>query len=214
MNILLSPVSGMFWLQETENLLSCLLIIPGMIQLKISDSVLLFEIWLVALQEDTLRKMRSKNFFIEVFIFIRVWKPSAKQNKQTKTSSSCLELCPRQTIFNRSRIGLLGLFWNILSSCSSVGKIICLQFRRLGIDPWVGKISWRRKWQPTPVFLPGKSHGQRSLVGCSTWGCKEWATTERLTLTFLLTYFKPMQKLSFLRSRHLLILPVTSGFIS
>ena len=36
----------------------------------------------------------------------------------------------------------------------------------------VGKILWRRKWQPTPVFLPGKSHGQRSLVGCSPWGCE------------------------------------------
>ena len=37
----------------------------------------------------------------------------------------------------------------------------------------VGKIPWRRKWQPTPVFLPGKSHGQRSLAGYSPWGCKE-----------------------------------------
>ena len=36
----------------------------------------------------------------------------------------------------------------------------------------VRKITWRRKWQPTPVFLPGKSHGQRSLEGCSPWGCK------------------------------------------
>ena len=36
-----------------------------------------------------------------------------------------------------------------------------------GFDPWVGKIPWRRKWQPTPVFLPGKSHRQRSLVGYS-----------------------------------------------
>ena len=40
-------------------------------------------------------------------------------------------------------------------------------------DPWVGKIPWRRKWQPTPVFLPGKSHGQRSLAGYSPCGCKE-----------------------------------------
>ena len=39
-------------------------------------------------------------------------------------------------------------------------------------DPWVGKIVWRRKWQPTPAFLPGKSHRQRSLVGYSLWGCK------------------------------------------
>jgi len=43
---------------------------------------------------------------------------------------------------------------------------------------WVGKIPWRRKWQPTPVFLPGKSHGQRSLVGYSPWGHKELDTTE------------------------------------
>ena len=46
------------------------------------------------------------------------------------------------------------------------------QCRRLGFDPSIGKILWRRKWQPTPVFLPGESHGQRSLVGCSPWGHK------------------------------------------
>ena len=41
---------------------------------------------------------------------------------------------------------------------------ICLQFRRLSFDPWVGEIPWKRAWQPTPVFLPGKSHGQESLA--------------------------------------------------
>ena len=41
-----------------------------------------------------------------------------------------------------------------------------------GFNPWVGKIPWRRKWQPTPVFLPGNSHGQRSLAGYSPWGHK------------------------------------------
>ena len=41
---------------------------------------------------------------------------------------------------------------------------------RRRFDPWVGKIPWRRAWQPTPVFLPGESHGQRSLVGCRPWG--------------------------------------------
>ena len=40
-------------------------------------------------------------------------------------------------------------------------------------NPWVGKISWRRKWQPTPVFFPGEFHGQRSLAGYSPRGCKE-----------------------------------------
>ena len=45
-------------------------------------------------------------------------------------------------------------------------------------DAWVGKIPWRRAWQPTPVFLPGESHGQRSLVGYSPCGHKELDTTE------------------------------------
>ena len=42
----------------------------------------------------------------------------------------------------------------------------------LGLDTWVGKILWSRKWQPTPAFLPGKSHEQRKLVGYSPWGHK------------------------------------------
>ena len=47
-------------------------------------------------------------------------------------------------------------------------------------DPWVGKIHWRRKWQPTPVFLLGESRGQSSLVGYSPGGCKELYMTEQL----------------------------------
>ena len=45
-------------------------------------------------------------------------------------------------------------------------------------DLWVRKFPWRRKWQPTPVFLPGKFHGQRHLVGHGPWGRKESDTTE------------------------------------
>ena len=56
---------------------------------------------------------------------------------------------------------------------------IHLPSRRRGFHPWVRKIPWRRKWQPTPVFLPAKSHGQRSLVGYSPWGCKELDATEQ-----------------------------------
>ena len=48
---------------------------------------------------------------------------------------------------------------------------ICLS-RRCRVGPWVRKTPWRRKWQPTPVFLPGKSHGQRSLAGYSPWSQK------------------------------------------
>ena len=53
------------------------------------------------------------------------------------------------------------------------GKESACQCRRFGFSPWVGKIPWRKEWQPTPVFLPGKSHGQRSLAGYSSWGHKE-----------------------------------------
>ena len=50
--------------------------------------------------------------------------------------------------------------------------------RRHEFDPWVRKIPWSSKWQPTPVFLPGKSSGQKSLVGYSPWGHKELDTAE------------------------------------
>ena len=70
---------------------------------------------------------------------------------------------------------ILGLPWR----CR--GKRIHLQgrsCRRCGFDPWVRKISWRRIWQPTPVFLPGESFEQRSLAGYSPQGHKESDTTE------------------------------------
>ena len=54
----------------------------------------------------------------------------------------------------------------------------CKRHERRGFDPWVRKIPWRRAWQPTPVFLPGKFQGQRSLVGYSLQGHKESDMTE------------------------------------
>ena len=52
----------------------------------------------------------------------------------------------------------------------------CWRRKRCRLDPWVGKIPWRRAWQPTQVFLPREFHGQRSLAGCSPWGHKELDT--------------------------------------
>ena len=69
---------------------------------------------------------------------------------------------------------------------SEVKATDCLQARRPEYNSWVGKIPWRRKWQPTPVFLPGESHGRRSLVGYSPQGHKESHTTERLHFHFSL----------------------------
>ena len=56
----------------------------------------------------------------------------------------------------------------------------CRRQKRCRFAPWVGKIPWRRSWQPTPVFLPGESQGQRSLEGYSPWGHKESDMTEQL----------------------------------
>ena len=89
--------------------------------------------------------------------------------------------------------------------CSPVGSVVkefacqCRRHRRLRLHPWVGKIPWRRKRQPTPVFLPGKSHGQRSLVGSSPGGCKELdmtelASTHNNLLLFSCPFYHPLEK--------------------
>ena len=54
----------------------------------------------------------------------------------------------------------------------------CSRHKRLRFDAWGEKIPWSRKWQPTPVFLPEKSHGQRSLAGYSPWDLKKLDVTE------------------------------------
>ena len=64
----------------------------------------------------------------------------------------------------------VGRDWSDLAAASSSGKeptCQCRRHKRHRFDPWVRKICWRRVWQPTPVFLPKESHGQRSLVGYS-----------------------------------------------
>ena len=84
------------------------------------------------------------------------------------------------------RVGLLA--WILQRECLGVpfpgGASVkepacqCRRHKRCGFDPWVWKISWRRAWQPTPVFLSGKFHRQRSLVGYTPWGLKELDKTE------------------------------------
>ena len=77
---------------------------------------------------------------------------------------------------------------------------ICLECGRPGFDPWVGKIPWRRKLQPTPVLLPGESHGGRSLVGYSPWGRKDWDKTEQLSMhvNMCIPRIKDMQNSEFI----------------
>ena len=63
-------------------------------------------------------------------------------------------------------------------TCGREAACQCRRHKRFRFGPWVGKIPWRRAWQPTPVFLPGEPHGQRSMAGYSLWGCKESDMTE------------------------------------
>ena len=99
-------------------------------------------------------------------------------------------------ILNSNKISWNCFFSNITSLTlkyfpgGSDGKSICLQSEIPRFDPWVGKILWRRIWQPTPVFLAGKSHGWRSLAGYSPWGRKESDMTERLHFFFFLSSVK------------------------
>ena len=76
-------------------------------------------------------------------------------------------------------------------------------------DPWVGNIPWRRKWQPTPVFLPGEFNGQRSLVGYSPWDSKESDTTEWLTLLTLVSILSPILQERKLRLKEIITLSHT-----
>ena len=86
---------------------------------------------------------------------------------------------PQETGLSNRRVFFC--FWSYSSkeySCQ------CRRHRTHGFDPWVGKIPWRRKWQPTPVFLPRKFHGQRSLEGYSPWGSQRVGHGWTHTYTF------------------------------
>ena len=75
-----------------------------------------------------------------------------------------------------------------LSKSFPGGSGVCLQCGTPGFEPWVGKIPWRRKWQSTPVLLPGKSHGQGSLGRLQSMGSQSWTRLSNFTFTFMLRY--------------------------
>ena len=88
--------------------------------------------------------------------------------------SSLVLTCPKLLSPLRANPGWTG--W--LSSGGKGSTRQCRRPKGLKFDSWVGKIPWRRKWLPTPVFLPGKSHRQRSVAGYSPWDLKESDMTE------------------------------------
>ena len=83
-----------------------------------------------------------------------------------------LWLSPFATHLRLSQHCLLFPSWASLVAQMVKNLWMCLQCRRPGLDPWVGKIPWRRQWFSTPVFFPWEPHGQRSLADYSPWGRK------------------------------------------
>ena len=125
-----------------------------------------------------------------------IWKNLGKQGswteKQGAKSRECLQIIRRNSERITASTSVLTLSSHI-RTCSTKEKkknrfkqwlsgkestCQCREHRKHGFSPWIGKIPCRRKWQPIPVFLPGESHGQRSLAGYSPWCCKESDATE------------------------------------
>ena len=92
--------------------------------------------------------------------------------------------CNRGDLIPSSDIGLASGLIGFPGGAS--GKESACQCRRHRLQHWFRKIPWRRKWLSTPVFLLGKSHGQRSLEGYSPWGLKELDMTEQLSTQWLI----------------------------
>ena len=102
--------------------------------------------------------------------------------------------------FTQQRIMIINFFIRFSSQVlkrekkNASGKESTCQCRRCRFDSQVRKIPWRRKWQPTPVFLPGKSHGQRSLVGFTPWGHKrvghDLATEQQISLVSYIIFIE------------------------
>ena len=98
--------------------------------------------------------------------------------EQPSNTRTFLAPWPRPLLIHEARSLLEGYFDTGMKKGGADDKESACQYKRRGFNPWVGKIPWRRKWQPAPAFLPGESHGQRSLVGYSPRGHKKLDTTE------------------------------------
>ena len=137
-----------------------------------------------------LHTVRFIHFSVQVMILtiatttpaIKVWNRSKSLLVLLYSPPSSSPMPPRQPL----RCPKNFVFFTILLKWNHIvhrGKESMCQCRGCGSHPWVGKILWRRKWQPTPVCLPGESRGRRSLAGYSPRDGKELDTTERLHFT-------------------------------
>ena len=134
---------------------------------------------------------RLGTLYPTVWIYDNLFAPSTVDGTLLFPKFDCQEECNHEQ----------GCTCCISSFCFSVGKepaCQCRRHRRHKFDPWVGKMPWKRKWQPSLVFLPRESHRQKSLAGSSPWCLKEPNITQWLNphhtflsipFSFLLFYF-------------------------
>ena len=99
-------------------------------------------------------------------------------NPKRPISKTVLSAVARQTVKSQWHDTRELHTWLILNPGASQLVLVVKNVPANASNPWVKKIPWRRAWQPTPVFLPGESHGQRSLGGYSPWGHRESDMTE------------------------------------
>ena len=107
-----------------------------------------------------------------------IWSPCSQRDSQESSPTPQFE--SRQENLKLSSLLSFLLFSRVFPGDASNKEpdCHCRRNKWCGFSPWVGKIPWRRKWQPTPAFLPGEFHGQRSLMGYGPWVHKESDTTE------------------------------------
>ena len=119
--------------------------------------------------------------FIPLFSFVPI-----KISQLRRTTLPSAQPSPhadlRTSLVKGSLVSLVGMYphLSVFLPGGTSGKesaCPCKRHKRRGFDPWVSNVPWGRKWQPTPVSLPGKFHGRRSLEGYSLWGRKESGMT-------------------------------------
>ena len=145
---------------------------------------------LVSLKKHQIKTIEMKNATSDIKNSINRFKSRLNAGMYTDTlndmpikySNSSLERDRKYENYGVKMWELFGKHWGFPHGASGKEPTCqCRRLKRWRLDPWFWKIPWRRKWQPTPVFLSNKSHGQRSLAGFSPWG-RRVNTTEWLSM--------------------------------
>ena len=142
-------------------------------------SVLWLSLWVTEAQKEPTEQTQEQSL-PSLLPLCRPPHPFPQFNKEKRAPFPI----PSHALALAAARGPLDLPFCLVSFCLLSGKEAigqCRRRKRHRFNPWIGKILWRRAWQPTPVFLPGESHGQRSLVGYCPWGRKESDITEAHT---------------------------------